>query len=330
MPKSRHYIAREGSDLQPLPIVSFFGMVGRATDPFWCSTMGTDPAIAIRPEDDELDLFGITHRGKVRAENQDHFLISTVHPQLVIHGTSLPDVAGLPLRGTRLATVMVLADGVGGAAAGSEAARLATEAVTRYVSSTLRSYHSAGTAADDEFLDALKSSAMEAHAAVRAEAALRTDERQMATTLTVGFVVWPWLYVVQVGDSRAYYFSDGKLTLLTHDQTIAQALVDKGILAADRLDRSPFKHVLSSAIGADEAVPEVTRVDITERGSLILLCSDGLTKHVSDEEIAEAIRNMTSSEQVARGLLDLALSRGGKDNITIIAGRAIPPIQRAL
>lgn len=268
-------------------------------------------------------MFGLTHKGKVRAENQDHFLISTVHPQLVIHGTSLPDIDGLPLRGPRLATVMVLADGVGGAAAGSEAARLATEAVTRYVSSTLRSYHSAGTAEDGEFLHALKSSALEAHAAVRAESALRSDERRMASTLTVGFVVWPWLYVVQVGDSRAYYFSDGRLRLLTHDQTIAQDLVDKGILPPEKLDRSPFKHVLSSAIGAEEALPVVTRVNITERKSLILLCSDGLTKHVNDEEIATAISTMTSSEQVARSLLRLALDRGGSDNITIIAARAI-------
>jgi serine/threonine protein phosphatase PrpC len=268
-------------------------------------------------------MFGITHKGKVRSENQDHFLISTVHPQLVIHGTSLPDVDGLPLRGTRLATVMVLADGVGGAADGSEASRLATEAVTRYVSSTLRSYHTAGSARDEEFLAALKSSALEAHAAVRAESALRADEKRMASTLTVGFVVWPWLYVVQVGDSRAYYFSDGELRLLTHDQTIAQDLVDKGILPAEKLDRSPFKHVLSSAIGADEALPVVTRVSITERGSLILLCSDGLTKHVSDEEIAAAAKTMTSSEQVARSLLRLALDRGGSDNITIITARAM-------
>jgi protein phosphatase len=160
---------------------------------------------------------------------------------------------------------------------------------------------------------------------VRAEAALRVDERQMASTLTVGFVVWPWLYVVQVGDSRAYYYSSGKLTLLTHDQTIAQALVDRGILPADKLDKSPFKHVLSSAIGADEALPEVTRVDISERGSLILLCSVGLTKHVKDDEIAEAVKSMTSSEQVARSLLDLALERGGTDNVTIIAARAVLP-----
>jgi len=98
----------------------------------------SETATVIRPTDDELDLFGITHQGKVRTENQDHFLVSTVHPQVVIHGTSLPHPDKLPLRGTRFATVLILADGVGGAAAGSEAARLATEAVTRYVASTMR------------------------------------------------------------------------------------------------------------------------------------------------------------------------------------------------
>lgn len=282
-----------------------------------------DSAISVRPSDDELDLFGITHQGLVRADNQDHFLIATVHPQLVIHGTSLENTDGLPLRGTRLATVMLLADGVGGAAAGSEAARLAAESVTRYVSSTLRSYHAAGSSGDNEFLKALKSAALEAHAAVRTEAALRTDHRQMATTLTVGFAVWPWLYVVQVGDSRCYYFSGGKLRQITQDQTVAQALVNQGILPKDRLERSPLKHVLSSAIGAEEAMPEVTRIDISTRGSLILICSDGLTKHVTDDEIAERARKLTSSEQIAKDLLDLALERGGTDNITIIAARAL-------
>jgi serine/threonine protein phosphatase PrpC len=96
------------------------------------------PPIGGRPADEELDLFGITHRGKVRTDNQDQFLICTVHPQVVIHGTSLPNPEELALRGTRLASLFVVADGVGGAAAGSEAARVATEAITRYVSSTPR------------------------------------------------------------------------------------------------------------------------------------------------------------------------------------------------
>lgn len=278
-----------------------------------------------RPTDKELDLFGITHKGHVRNENQDHYLISTVHPQVVIHDTSLPRADQLPLRGTRLATVLVVADGVGGAAAGSEAAQLATEAVIRYVSSTLTSYHIAGRAADDRLLDALKGAAMDADQAVKAEAALRSDQRKMATTLTVGIVIWPWAYFIQVGDSRAYVYTNGKLGQITRDQTVAQALVDQGVIPADRLDSSPLKHVLSSAIGAADAVPVVSRVDMSERGALILLCSDGLMKHVPDDEIAAAIAAMTSSEQLSKHLMELCLERGGKDNITIIAARAPLP-----
>jgi len=274
-----------------------------------------------RPTDDELDFFGITDRGKVRPDNQDQFLVSTIHPQVVIHGTSLTETDGLPLRGTRLATVLIIADGVGGAEAGSEAARVATEAVTRFVLSTLRCYHAAGASRDEEFLDALRSAALEAHSAVLSEASQRPDGGKMATTLTLSIVVWPWLYVVQVGDSRAYFY-DGELRQITRDQTIGQELVDQGILPADRLSKSPFKHVLSSAIGADAALPVVTRVDIRKAGSIILMCSDGLTKHVSDDELASALKNVESSEKLVRGLLELALSRGGKDNITIIAARA--------
>jgi protein phosphatase len=81
--------------------------------------------------------------------------------------------------------------------------------------------------------------------------------------------------------------------------------------------------VLSSAIGASEALPEVTRVSVRERDSVILVCTDGLTKHVSDAEIAQQLRTMQSAEQVCNSLLALALERGGTDNITMVVGRAV-------
>lgn len=285
-----------------------------------------------RPRDDELDLFGLTHPGKVRRENQDHFLLCTVHPQVVIHGTNLPEPDRLPLRGERLGTILLVADGVGGASAGREASQLAVETITRYVSSTLRCYHAAGSAAEQEFFAALRQAALEAHTAVRAESAVRAAAagrpaaKGMATTLTLAIAVWPWLYVVQVGDSRCYYYWDGVLQQVTRDQTLAQDLVDRGVLPPERVAESPFSHVLASAIGGNEATPEVTRLDIRRRGCVVLLCSDGLTKHVLDAEIAERLRVMESSEQVCRTLLDLALERGGSDNITVLVGRA--PLKR--
>jgi PPM family protein phosphatase len=275
-----------------------------------------------KPRDDQLDLFGLTHVGRVRKTNQDHFLLCTVHPQVVVHGTSLPAPDQLPLRGQRLATILLVADGVGGSTDGGTASQLAVETITRYVSSTLRCYHAAGSADEREFHEALRAAAIEAHAAVRAEAASREEPRRMATTLTLAIVTWPWMYVVQVGDSRCYHYQHGKLRQVTRDQTMAQNLVDLGALAPERLATSPLSHVLVSAIGGEAATPEVTRLDIHERASVVLLCSDGLTKHVSDAEIAAQIATMTSSEQLCRSLLDLALERGGSDNITILAGRA--------
>ena len=278
-----------------------------------------------KPTDEELDLFGLTHVGRVRTQNQDHFMLCTVHPQVLVHGTSLPAPDQLPLRGQRLATIMLVADGVGGASGGAEASQLAVETITRYVSSTLRSYHAAGSARGGEFEEALRTAATEAHTAVKAEAASQDEHSRMATTLTLAFVIWPWVYVVQVGDSRCYHYLNGTLRQVTRDQTMAQALVDEGVLAPELVATSPLSHVLVSAIGGQAARPEVTRLDIRDRNSVLFLCSDGLTKHVSDPEIAAQIGAMQSSEQVCHALLDLALERGGSDNITILAGRAPGP-----
>ena len=275
-----------------------------------------------RPRDNELDLFGLTHKGLVRAENEDQFLLCTVHPQVLMHATSLPAPVALASRGERLATIMLVADGVGGSAAGSRASRIATEAVTRYVATSLRCYHTVRTAPDGDFEETLREAAMDAHAAVRSEADATPSERGMATTLSLGIILWPWLYVVQVGDSRCYLYRDGALQQLTRDQTVAQDLVERGVFSTDDAKSSPLANVLSSAIGAQTADPEITRVDVRERGCVILVCTDGLTKHVTDEEIAQHLGAMESSEQVSRALLQLALDRGGTDNITLVVGRA--------
>jgi len=276
-----------------------------------------------RVRNDEIDLFGLTHPGKKRTENEDHFLACTVHPEVIVHATSLPNVDRLPLRGEWRATIALVADGVGGNTDGGQASRIATETIMRYVSSSLQSYHDAGSMEEDVFLESLRGAVLEAHQAVRAEAKQRGGPKPMATTLTLGIVVWPWLYVVQLGDSRAYYYWDGKLTQVTRDQTVAQELVDQGVLPAERLASSPYRHVLSRAVGGDaeEAIPEVTRVRIDRFGSVLLFCSDGLTKHVTDEEIARKIADNARSEDVCKSLLDLALDRGGSDNITIVVVR---------
>ncbi len=274
-----------------------------------------------KPRDDELDLFGLTHPGRVRKENQDHFLLCTVHQQVVIHATSLPAPDSLPMRGQRLATIMLVADGVGGGPSGQEASRLAAEAVMRYVSSAMRCFHSVGMTAQEEFYASLREAAREAHEAVQASATSNSAARGMATTLTLVVAVWPNVYVTQVGDSRAYTYVDGELHQLTRDQTMAQTLVDLGAMQPEAAEKSPLKNVLARAIGGPESEPEVSRL-VIKRGQVVLLCSDGLTKHVTDEEISAYLGAMTSTEQLCRALVELALDRGGSDNITVLAGRA--------
>ena len=274
-----------------------------------------------RPRDEEIDLFGMTHVGRVRQRNEDHFLLCTLHHTMTVHGTSLSNSAQLPLRSQRLATVAMVADGVGGAAAGSEASRLAVASVAGYVGWALECLTAEDTSRTDEFRAPLETAVLAAHDAVRARAATSPELYGMATTLTLMISTWPHAYVVQVGDSRCYYWHDEGLQCMTHDQTMAQDLVDAGVLPADQAAESPLSNVLSSALGASEARPVVSSLTV-RRGCAMVLCTDGLTKHVTDEEIAEHLRTATSSEQVCRALVDLALERGGTDNVTVVIGRA--------
>ena len=280
------------------------------------------PTTSVRPADGEIDMFGLTHQGHRRSSNQDHFLMATIHAEIRVHGTSLTDTAELAASSNRLGTVLLVADGVGGSGDGAAAAKLATESVMRYVGSSLRCYHEMGRGSDPEFLSSLREAALRAHEAVVAEGVTRPDHQSLATTLTLGIGVWPWLYVVQVGDSRAYIYADGRLVQITRDQTVAQEMVDLGVIKAVDVARSPLNNVLSSAIGSEAALPVVSRVDVSERGCVALFCTDGLTKHVSDAEIEAHCALGKSAEELGRMLVDQALERGGSDNVTVVIAQA--------
>jgi protein phosphatase len=144
----------------------------------------------------------------------------------------------------------------------------------------------------------------------------------MATTLTLFLGVWPRAYLLQVGDSRCYVLRRGELIQITRDQTMAEELVELGVLTRAAAAVTRFAHTLSSSIGGRKTAPVVSRLDMAW-GTVVLLCSDGLTKHVSDERIRERLRSMTSARQACEDLLHDALDDGGSDNITLIVGRAL-------
>jgi PPM family protein phosphatase len=286
------------------------------------SPSSTLPSVSRKPADDEIDIYGVTHAGKVRKTNQDHFLVASLRKRMEVRLTSLQNLDRLPIGEERLAFLAMVADGVGGGVGGEEASRLALEHATQYVTQSLQCYYSAD-ASDAAFQGLLQQAAERVHAGVLKKAEDDPDLRGMATTLTLYFGVWPWIYLLQVGDSRYYLYREGRLTQVSRDQTMGQALLDQGVIAPDDLARSPWSHVLSSAIGGRQNEPVVTRLKNDWR-NVHLFCSDGLTKHVSNERIKERLDAMQSAQQVCEALLQDALDGGGTDNITVIVGRPVP------
>jgi len=280
------------------------------------------PTTSRRPRDDELDVYGLTHTGKLRPENQDHFLVGSLRGRLNVRLSSLPDTEKLPVEEERVASFMMVADGVGGGRSGEEASRTALEEVAQFITEGAGCYFRAGESERD-FVSALELAARSWHKAVRERAAADPDTVGMATTLTLFIGVWPWSYLVQVGDSRYYEYANGVLTQISRDQTVAQALVDQGIMSKTLSLQSPLSNVLASSIGGPQTAPVITRIPNSWE-TIHLLCSDGLTRHVPDERIAERLGAMESAKQVCEALLQDALDGGGTDNITILVGRKVP------
>lgn len=274
-----------------------------------------------KPSDEEIDVYGLTHVGRVRDSNQDHFLICSLRKQAVIHYTSLPDVEPLADLADRAAFVAMVADGAGGDVGGEHASRLAVEAVTRYVTLSMRCYYESD-ADDTAFGQSLHDAAMRCHAGLLERAETDHSLYGMATTLTLWMGVWPRAYLLQVGDSRAYLLRDGELTQISRDQTMAQELVDLGALPGIEAANPRLLHTLSSAIGGPQTAPTVTRFE-QRWGDVGLLCSDGLVRHVSNDRIRERLRTMRSAREACEGLLQDALDDGGTDNVTVLVGRTL-------
>jgi protein phosphatase len=274
-----------------------------------------------KPHDDEIDAYGLSHTGKVREDNQDHFLIASLRKQMQVHLTSLPpsdQVSGTE----RIAFLAMVADGVGGGPKGEEASRLAAAAITQYVTDSMQCYYGANPRDEESFPTALEEAALRCHMDLTRRSEGDAERTGMATTLTLWLGVWPRAYLLQVGDSRCYLLRDGRLTQISRDQTIAQDLLDQGVITRSDARNTRWANVLASAIGGPQAAPVVTRLE-QAWGDAGLLCSDGLTKHVPDERIRERLLSMTSAKQACESLLQDALDAGGSDNVTILVRRSI-------
>jgi protein phosphatase len=144
----------------------------------------------------------------------------------------------------------------------------------------------------------------------------------MGTTLTAAASLGTELFVSHIGDSRAYLLRGAKLHQLTKDHTLAQALIEAGLAGAEDTSTQAMRHVLTAALGSTgkRTDPQVQRFHLSD-GDQLLLCTDGLTEMVADDNIASLLLQAKSAETACQGLLDLALAGGGKDNITVVLAR---------
>jgi protein phosphatase len=270
----------------------------------------------------KIDTCGRSDIGNKRKLNEDRFLIADLSKSLRVHQTNLGHDDQTRLFGQSQGQLFVVADGVGGHAAGERASTVAVDGVIMYTLDCMRWFFRLADEPEDDCLEDLKSVLEHSQARILAEADVIGGRRGMGTTVTAAYVAWPRLYVVHVGDSRGYLFRGTKLRQITRDHTVAQQLVDNGRLDPHKAEESRWSHILWNVVGGDsqQLSPEVYKARLNV-GDTLLLCSDGLTKHVSDLEIATLLADSPSAEDACRQLVDEANRSGGSDNITVVVAR---------
>src|SRR5436190_22656661 len=260
-----------------------------------------------------VEVFGKTDLGRTRDHNEDRFLVADLSRKAA---SLQPEVRQHDI-GPR-GTLLVVADGMGGAAAGELASQMATDTIYAHLAKT---WNAEDDATPQRFAYRLKEAVEVANASIHGLAKAHPEVRGMGTTTTAAGVLGDHLYLTQVGDSRAYLIRGGEAHQLTKDQSLMQRLVEAGELTEEEAAHSERRNIILQALGPDAKV----KVDLTHqelrRGDVLVLCSDGLSGQVKREEIAEIAGNATDLQAACERLIGLANERGGPDNITVIVAR---------
>jgi len=260
-----------------------------------------------------VEVFAKTDLGRTRDHNEDRFLVA----DLTRKAASLqPDVRQHDI-GPR-GTLLVVADGMGGAAAGELASEMATDTIYAHL---VKTWNAEDEVTPQRFAYRLKEAVEVANSSIHAHAKAHPEVRGMGTTTTAAGVLNDHLYLTQVGDSRAYLIRGGQAHQITKDQSLMQRLVEAGELTEEEAAQSERRNIILQALGPDPKV----KVDLTHqevrRGDILVLCSDGLSGQVRKEEIAQIVTTTPDLSAACDKLIALANQRGGPDNITVVIAR---------
>jgi protein phosphatase len=254
--------------------------------------------------------------------NQDQFLIADLERSMLVQQASFAEQKGTSLLDVPQGKLLMVADGMGGYTGGEVASAVAIDVMARYAFAMMPWLVMVSRTTEEEFVAGLQRALESCNERVRSVAAQRGLDARMGTTLTMAYVSWPDLYVAHVGDSRCYLQRAGQLHRLTHDHTVAQQLVQQNALSAEEAEHSRFKHVLVNTIGgASEKVDMEFRHVMLEAGDQLVLCTDGLTGHLNDADLASYLASGRSAEELAKEMVEYAKRAGGEDNITVVLAR---------
>ncbi len=260
-----------------------------------------------------VHVFGRTDIGRTREHNEDTFAVA----DLTTFIASLQPEVRQHTLGPR-GTLFMVADGMGGAAAGEIASAMAVEAVLEELDVRWRASQSAD---EETFAHALRAATETANARIHAYAQSHPENRGMGTTATIAGLLNDTLFLCQVGDSRGYLVRGGTAIQITKDQSLMQKLIEAGELTPEEAEVSERRNIILQALGPEPHV----KVDLTSQqvmaGDVLILCSDGLSGQVRAHEIAEVVHAEADLMEVCKKLIGLANEAGGPDNITVVAAR---------
>ena len=235
-----------------------------------------------------MKAFGITDTGKVRATNEDQFLIAELTKAMRVWQTSLPEPKVQV--GEERAHLFLVADGMGGHRAGERASALAVVAIEQFTLNSFKWFLGSNSADAQRVLAQFQSALSQADAQILDAAADDPELRGMGTTVTMAFHLGTQLCVIHVGDSRAYLYRDGELLQLTQDHTLMADMVRSGAIRPDQVAGHRFRHVITNVVGGEELGVSVEAHALeVQAGDRLLLCSDGLTEMMTNEAIAATL-----------------------------------------
>jgi serine/threonine protein phosphatase PrpC len=264
-----------------------------------------------------VDLGALTHQGKVRLRNEDHYLAARFGRSLETVLTNIPE-EHVPPAHTEVGYGMVIADGMGGVAGGEIASRSAIQDLVQLVLTTPDWIMHGQSPWIEQVVRRMGERFREIDRLLNQRAVADPSLTGMGTTMTLACSLGLELVVCHIGDSRAYLFRQGSLSQLTRDMTMAQELVSTGMLSPAQAATHRFRHVLTQCLGGPGIPRSEARNLSLQDGDRLLLCSDGLYDFVADDVIAAEMRTAATSQEACQALVDRALEAGGKDNVTVI------------